>query len=194
MSKQLYYPPLDAPTVKMLATVFLQMSINTPESYLKDSPYPKETQTILLDLQKDLKAGATQKMNVLLDTDELGTMDDQVSTSALSGADMEVELSRLFRKLKQYGTTLTSDDSAEKASYFRVATSLMTKLVDLREKVVQMNRFSTFRTRVMAILGSVLTVDQRNIFLKQLEEEFGETTSRVVTTSENAPSNGIFDE
>mgnify|MGYP000887063434 FL=1 len=62
----------------------------------------------------------------------------------------------------------------------------MSKIVELREKASNVNQWLTFKNRVMGLLSSVMTPDQRNAFLEALEADYGQVvTENPVETPEN---------
>ena len=61
----------------------------------------------------------------------------------------------------------------------------MSKIVELREKASNVSQWLAFKNRVMSLLSSIMTPDQRNAFLEALEAEFGQPVAE--TTVENTP-------
>ena len=165
MTSSMYHPPLDPATIRMIPVLRQQASAAGGVSkYLEASPYHPDLFPILKTL---LIEGGQEKPQ-----EAIGELNDD-EIDAMLGEGVERELAALYAKLKLYGKTLTSEQGSEQASYFRVATSLMTKLVDLMEKAANISQVNAFRQRTMRILSDVMTPDQRNEFLAQMKTEFG---------------------
>ena len=161
---QPYYPPIDLATIRMFPILKRQADEQGVMAFLERSPYSPEVFPILKDL-----LGASTKPSTGGSPIEI----DEASVEAMTGDQVERELAVLYRKMKTYGSTLTSEQSSEQAAYFRVATSLMTKLVDLMERSANVSQVVAFKQRTLKLLSDVMTPDQRNEFLEGLKLEFG---------------------
>lgn len=170
----LYYPPIDEPTIRMLPLLATQLKGEGATNYLQGSPYKPEICEILRQhLAERLggDSGAPGPANPLAGG---GTEADLAYVEQLlASGGVERELAMLYAKLNRFGDGLTLEDTTEMASYFRVSTSLMTKIVDLQEKASGISQFVAFKNRVMGLLSDVMSVDQRNVFMETLEKDFG---------------------
>lgn len=168
----LYYPPIDEPTIRMLPLLATQLKGEGATNYLQGSPYKPEICEILRQhLAERLGGDSGAPANPLAGG---GTEADLAYVEQLlASGGVERELAMLYAKLNRFGDGLTLEDTTEMASYFRVSTSLMTKIVDLQEKASGISQFVAFKNRVMGLLSDVMSVDQRNVFMETLEKDFG---------------------
>lgn len=85
--------------------------------------------------------------------------------------DLSYESARLFRELKQAKDGFSSDDHAEKMAYFRTSTSLLEKLVGMRERANNVKQISRFYQTVLDIMDEVLDEDKREAVRERLKEK-----------------------
>lgn len=167
----LYYPPIDEPTIRMLPLLATQLKGDGATNYLQGSPYKPEICEILRQFLVERMGDEGLK------TPLAGVGDSEEDLAhverLLANGGVERELASLYGKLSRFGSGLTAEDTSEMASFFRVSTSLMTKIVDLQEKASGISQFLAFKNRVMGLLSDVMTVDQRNVFMEALEKDFG---------------------
>lgn len=71
------------------------------------------------------------------------------------------QIGDLHTELKTAGENLDAKDNAEKMAYFRVATSLLEKLVGLHERGLNLRRIGQFQQLVVQIMEDELDGDQR---------------------------------
>jgi hypothetical protein len=83
---------------------------------------------------------------------------------------LEVETTALYDELKESKDKLTTEDHAERMSYFRTATSLLDKLVGLQERAVGLKAIGTFHQTVLDIMEDVLDPGQRTEVMQRLEK------------------------
>ena len=83
---------------------------------------------------------------------------------------LERETQRLYDDLKESKDNLTTEDHAERMSYFRTATSLLDKLVGLQERAVGLKAIGTFHQTVLDIMEDVLDPGQRTEVMQKLEQ------------------------
>ena len=169
-----YYPPIDEATIRMLPVLAKQIQAEGSVNYLQGSPYKPEICEILRQhlLEKNGPGGAAGPANPLAGS---GDSEEDLAyvERLLASGGVERELASLYGKLSRFGDGLTAEDTSEMASFFRVSTSLMTKIVELQEKASGISQFIAFKNRVMGLLSDVMSVDQRNIFMEALERDFG---------------------
>jgi len=163
---QTYYPPVDAATLRMLPVILKQLEIHGVDAYLQEAPWPAEALGVLKEITRWKEVAENLKKGV-----EPEDIDDLEDLEA--AVDVERELATVYKKLRRFGNTLSSEQVSEKVSFFRITTALLTKLVDQMEKASNINQYAAFRQAVMKILGDVMTPDQRNEFLTRLAEQFG---------------------
>jgi hypothetical protein len=88
----------------------------------------------------------------------------------LEEIDLEQEAHALFLELRESKDHLTIDDNAERMSYFRVATSLLDKLIGMRERANNVKRVSQFYTSVLGVMEEILEPDQITKVRNRLKE------------------------
>lgn len=93
-----------------------------------------------------------------------------VKVEDLAEADMsiEAELVNVFDELKLYGRSLSSSDQTERMSYFRTATSLLEKLVILKERAAGVKQVKEFENAVLGVMEDILTSEQRTAVMDRL--------------------------
>lgn len=174
-----YYPPIDEATIRMLPVLAKQIQAEGSVNYLQGSPYKPEICEILRQhlLEKMGSGAAAGPANPLAGNG--GSEEDLAYVEKLlASGGVERELASLYGKLSRFGDGLTAEDTSEMASFFRVSTSLMTKIVELQEKASGISQFIAFKNRVMGLLSDVMSVDQRNIFMEAIERDFGESPNK----------------
>lgn len=82
--------------------------------------------------------------------------------------DLEAEIAELYSELKVAGLRVSGVDAKEKAQVMKTFADLLTKMVTLRERVVNIRHMSGFQKSVIEILETVLTPDQRGEFLERM--------------------------
>ena len=174
-----YYPPIDEATIRMLPVLAKQIQAEGSVNYLQGSPYKPEICEILRQhlLEKMGLGAAAGPANPLAGS---GDSEEDLAyvEKLLASGGVERELASLYGKLSRFGNGLTAEDTSEMASFFRVSTSLMTKIVELQEKASGISQFIAFKNRVMGLLSDVMSVDQRNIFMEAIERDFGESPNK----------------
>lgn len=174
-----YYPPIDEATIRMLPVLAKQIQADGSVNYLQGSPYKPEICEILRQhlLEKMGLGAAAGPTNPLVGS---GDSEEDLAyvEKLLASGGVERELASLYGKLSRFGDGLTAEDTSEMASFFRVSTSLMTKIVELQEKASGISQFIAFKNRVMGLLSDVMSVDQRNIFMEAIERDFGESPNK----------------
>lgn len=96
--------------------------------------------------------------------------DTHTTVSLATDEDISNEINDVYTKLKDYWDEVkSSDKSADKNTFFRVSTSLLEKLVDLRERMSKIKQVNAFITEVMLIMDEILNSDQRNEVTERLK-------------------------
>lgn len=85
--------------------------------------------------------------------------------------DTEQEITALYEEIKTFKDKLDpTEDTTGFNTYFRVAASLLEKLVDLKEKAKGHKAYDNFVEVVISIHEELLTKDQSEEFRRRLEE------------------------
>lgn len=145
-----YYPALDEKTIKLISKLFQE-----DPAYFTDPKCPYSKEVI------DLLSGKAEFLDY----------DSHASIENMKAEDIEGQLGSLYAKLQKYWEEVrNSDKAADKNTYFRVATSLMEKLVDLQERMSMVSQANKFTQDVLNIMDEVMTADQRNEITARLEK------------------------
>lgn len=76
----------------------------------------------------------------------------------------------LFLELRDSKENFDVQDNAERMSYFRVATSLLEKLIGMRERANNVKRVSQFYSTVLGVMEEVLEPEQITEVRNRLKE------------------------
>lgn len=142
-----YYPVLDVSTIQALETV--QLLIEDDPTYLDEAPYPKE-------VLEYLRGGGGEERPVV----------------PVEDLDLEAEADRLYQELREYGETVK--DPAERNTYFRLSTTLMEKLLNIKERATNVAMVKQFTETVLQIMEDELSPDQRTSIMRRLRDLMGE--------------------
>jgi hypothetical protein len=83
--------------------------------------------------------------------------------------DLRAEILGLMKKLEEFGEGLSSEDTKELNTFFRVKTTLLEKLTTLRERAENVARIAEFKSAVLEILDDEMDKDQRARVLNRLK-------------------------
>ena len=152
-----YFPQLvDAKTIKIIAGLY-----STDPDYFTDKacPYDSEIKEIFIKPAPVEVAGKTTNPY------------DDIPLTELTDDSLIDEINALHHKLKGYWAQVeSSDKSADKNTFFRVNTSLLERIVALREKMTNTLKINTFIAEVLSIMDEVLDADQRNLVVERLKQ------------------------
>ena len=143
-----FYPPLDEKNLKIVGQLYADNKnfFDNPEC-----PYSKETIELF-------KGGS-----------KAADFDNLENVEALSDDEIEREVTNLWRELKDQSNEMrTSENSSDKNTYFRMATALLEKLINLREKIMNQKKMHEFTAAVLRVLEEELDKDSRNRVLEEL--------------------------
>lgn len=144
-----FYPNLDAPTVKNLLVV--KQLVDEHPSYFLESPYPQALEADLLRLFKYTRHTVTEPRHNVND-EEL---------------DVESELIVLFRSLKQAKPNATDGDQM---AYYRTATALMERLLNLQDKAKNMKTMGEHHDMVLQFMSEICSPTQIEEFMTRLKD------------------------
>jgi hypothetical protein len=150
-----YYPDIDIQALLLM----IELQKQDPD-YIRGSDYGPEIEGLFLGLTEGSGVGAGAGLAGL-----------PMSTEGMSKWDrLEYESNELFEALTQAGKGLAARDNAEKMAYFRVAASLLEKIVAIQERALNLKKLATFQQIVLSVMDDVLTGDQRLQVRARLEE------------------------
>lgn len=139
-----YYPPLKNSDLEIL----MQNVIYT-EGYLDDPncPYPEK----VCDLMRQV-------------------VSEETNPEDMTDLDLVYESSRLFKELKDAKDSFGKDDHAEAMAYFRTSTSLLEKLVTMKERANNVKNISQFYGSVLGVMEELLEPEQITEVRNRLKE------------------------
>lgn len=158
-----YFPELPQNAIFNME-IILRRTAEDP-NYLEDCPLTDtEIEAIqrMLGLVK-LDQGIDQFSVDDLGEDTWGTLEDQTQ--------------KLFRSLLAEQKNLNVKDNAEKMAFFRTATSLLDKLVGIRERAANLKQISVFYDTIMQIMDDVLEAGQRTEVMDRLRKASNQEAS-----------------
>lgn len=82
--------------------------------------------------------------------------------------DLVQETVNLYREIQRASLNVNTSDPKDKMTIYKTSADLLTKLIALREKAVNMREMSNFQKSVIEVLESVLTPAQRSDFVEKL--------------------------
>lgn len=163
-----HYPSLDEKAEWALGVIATLASENPDYFTNQDCPYEGRTLILLQSMcavpaevegdgkpEVPLHEQAKQQLAQVVNMDEMETT-------------IEQDLMTVLTELKLYGKTLTNSDNTERMSYFRTVTSLLEKLVALRERAAGVKQVKEFESAVLGVMEDVLTSEQRTQVMDQL--------------------------
>ena len=151
----LFYPPIDAPTVKNLGLI--RVLAKEHPSYFLESPYPSEVEKFIKEMNNE-----KQTSEVIDTLDLIGPKKYE---------NLANEAGRLYNELLLI--KFDADTPNEKLGYFKTANALMTNLVSLQERSIGMKEVSDFHRVVMEIMETTLTPTQRTEVMEKLQQALG---------------------
>lgn len=90
------------------------------------------------------------------------------SEAEAANLDLESEIKGLMQKLEEFGSSLSSEDTKELNTFFRLKTTLLEKLTTLQERSSNITKITEFKTAVLQILDDEMDKDQRARILERL--------------------------
>jgi len=86
---------------------------------------------------------------------------------------IEEQVKAIINDLEDFGRKLSVSDSTDKMGYFRTKTSLVDKLLTMRERVYNIKEINDFKMTLLGFMDEVLTKDQITDFMKRLDGILG---------------------
>lgn len=149
-----FYPTLREETVAVLNTILQQID--------KDPGYLSSPECPYSDLAKQVLGkfkSSAEVVDIFEGKDEVLVIDQQIHA--------------IINDLESVGSTLGSADQAEKLNYFKVKTTLLEKLINMRERTFNLKELNEFRSTILAFLDEVCTKDQITDLMKRLDGVLG---------------------
>lgn len=141
-----HYPTLD-PQVLRTLTLIQKLSDQDP-TYLKKAPYPIEI--------VDFFPKKSESFTVAVKSDET--------------RDLEEEADILYNDLKALRPSMIGGNESSKDSfdYVKAATSLLEKVLNIKERASKIKEIDKFKATVIEFLADVVTPEQRTLFMDAL--------------------------
>lgn len=148
-----FYPRLDEGALRTI----IKLSKTDPEYFTdRQCPYSSE----IKELFGANTSTATGKATVSF---------EEIDFESMDGESLLVEINRVYNELKAAGVNISSAESTEKNTYFRLSVSMLREVVQIKEKVTNMVNISKFTEIVLQAMEEILDTEQRNMFLERLK-------------------------
>jgi hypothetical protein len=98
----------------------------------------------------------------------LGQSTEPIAKANYDDDDLASEIAELYSELKRAGFNATGVDAKEKSQVLKTYADLLTKMVALRERVMNIRYMSSFQKTVIQILETLLTPAQRSEFVERM--------------------------
>lgn len=96
--------------------------------------------------------------------------EEEYDLEALSDPEnLDHELAKLYAGLIRFQNS-DRIDPKERVQWAKAMTGILNKIIEMRERVFNLKKYSNFQTRVMTFLETVATPDQRTEFVDMLGE------------------------
>lgn len=147
-----FYPTITPETLTPFNAA-LSLMMKDP-GYLDHSscPYPEPVRQFLHKLATGSGAPVAELADVSLETPE----------------DVLEQLSQLYTTLMGFGKSIKASDASEKIQWAKASTSLLERIVTIRERTLNLKQFSEFQSAVLGLLNEVLEPAQRTDFVDRL--------------------------
>ena len=154
----LRYPTVRDETILALTPVLKR--VKQDPSYLSDPECPYS------ELVKDFfrQFQTTQTVDLFEGKDELLVIDQQIHA--------------IINDLEGVAAHLGNADHAEKLNYFKTKSSLLEKLIGMRERVNNLKEINEFRSTILNFLDEACTKDQITDLMKRLDGVLGSHTDQ----------------
>lgn len=151
----MYYPPIPNEADTVSALKFISRKLKEDPDFLSGPKCPYSSELVNW-LQDTL---VPQQINNV-DTPLVLTED----------IDIELESTTLFREMKTFKTDLSKADVNEKAAMFRTMTSLMEKIINIKERASALKNFGLFEQLMLDAIDNYLEPKERTALLDSLEK------------------------
>ena len=155
-----FYPSIRDELIMTLNVVIGNMEVDPRYLSSPECPYSDTVKTFFADHMRG-KNGTVAAVvgNLFEDSDELVVLDTQII--------------QVLNNLEEFGQGLTSADVSEKMAYFRTKTSLLEKLLTMRERVVNLKEINDFRETLIGFMNEICTKDQITDLMHRLDGILG---------------------
>lgn len=146
----MYYPEITNPLDLLPALKLIKRKVDEDSQYLlnSDCPYPSDLAYYL--------------SNMMVEANQEVSSGDEI--------DVEREAITLFNDMKTFKKDLTHADTSERASMFRTLTSLMEKIINVKERASALHNFQAFESIIFETIDGYLDPQQRTELFDRLKE------------------------
>lgn len=151
-----FYPNINSETVMTLSLI--EKFLDKDPKFLDhdDCPYPAEVKSFF---SKRAQAMSAPAVNIFEDEDDVDVMDKQIQ--------------KVLSDLDSMGAAMVAAEVNERIAYFRAKTTLVEKLMNLKERVFNLKELQEFRATVLQGLDDICDKDQITTFMKRLDGMLG---------------------
>ena len=144
-----YYPPLNEDDIKLVKQLFDENNSFFDDP---DCPYSDEVKSLFTI------------------TDVMGDFDENFDLDLMNSDEYVMkEINSLYSHLQKYGQTMRESDTAsEKNTYFKLSTTLLEKIISMKERVSNIKQVTEFTETVLQILEDEVSVDDRTRVIERL--------------------------
>lgn len=143
------YPKIERASIWAVVE-FVEAAKKQPELLTNgDCPYPKEFMEIIRSLFNQEKA-------------------EKATTTSMD--DIEEEIRNIYNELDDFKAGLNSDEDGQVyVSYMRLRATLLTKMLEVKERLYNVKSMKIYQDRLLAGLDKVCSPEQRTEFMEFLE-------------------------
>lgn len=144
-----HYPELNNNNIKLVKQLFEEDKTFFDDP---DCPYSDEVKSIfrLSDIENDFDKNF-----------DVDIMDSEEHIMK--------EINALYNHLQKFGANMRDSDTAsEKNTYFKLSTTLLEKIISMKERVTNISKVNEFTETVLQILEEEVNVDDRTKVIERL--------------------------
>lgn len=83
--------------------------------------------------------------------------------------DLMTEIQSLYQELNQFSPGIMAEDRETYTQYLKLKASLISKIVELKERTMNLRSIKVFQDRVLLAVDKVMNAEQRTEFMKVLD-------------------------
>ncbi len=151
-----FYPNIREETI--LTMDIVTKSLDKDPNYLDhpDCPY---TDVIKAFFRRQTGGNSLEVVDIFEGKDEVEVIDQQIQ--------------KVLSDLEAMGDQMKNAETNERLAYFKTKTSLIEKLINMKERVFNLKELSEFRNTLLAAIEDICTKDQITYFLRRLDTLLG---------------------
>jgi hypothetical protein len=150
-----FYPTLKDDQILTLQIVV--KSIEKDAGYLDSSDCPYSD--VIKDFFRKISRPEVLAVDLFENRDDIEVLDEQIQ--------------KVLSDLERMGPAMLTAETNERLAYFKAKTTLLEKLVNMKERVFNLKEMNDFRNIVISTIETVSTKDQIAEFMKNLDGVLG---------------------